>query len=307
MMIFEIPHGPHCHDERARQKNIKSSSVSTQLLLYLILFILIALKLYKGYSSGLSLFVWLYLAAYYMNTKVIEAYENPNARTWCFLANFIGVLYIIFLHYTLSDGGLYRTFLLQPPVNPVLSFTTAFCNILVLDCTVRFLSSFVKCTALLASPKLINLYDMGSILFLIETCSIFIRQIPPGVIWICFMAEVNWPETGSLFGRIFFTVLYSIFKAFALFFPLRRIWKALLLLKSPKPYIIQNNPQSGERCPVCQETYSVTAVLSCNDKLCSGCAERWCNESNKCPLCDNKYREGSYWRQGSMSWSIQFY
>ncbi|RTG80970.1 uncharacterized protein DC041_0004052, partial [Schistosoma bovis] len=183
------------------------------------------------------------------------------------------------------------SFLLQPS-SSVSSLPLNLWYIFISDCSLKLLSIFIKSVSLLCLSKTLDCYSMGSLLCFLEYIFLFLRHIPPGILWIYFLVELNWKLQGILAGRIFVCLLYCILKV---------------------SYILTLNYISV-LCNVCiilslcKEFMKFSRSIICTKhKFCAKCTTRWFNTFTNCPSCNPECGENSRWRSGSMDLFIQFY
>ncbi|CAH8497088.1 unnamed protein product [Heterobilharzia americana] len=268
-------------EPRSKQKN---SLLSLQNVFHICFVVIISLKLYGEYFSGVVLAFWVYLTVIFMNSETQKSFIDVSYRRTCFLYSLVSLSHLILLQYSLYNQGFYYVFLLRTS-SPVSSLPLAVWCIFIWDLSLKLLLIFVKNVVLTVLTKLFDCYSMGSLLCLLENIFLLLRHIPSGVFWIYFLMEFNWQLQGVLAGRIFISVLYCILK----------------------PFAVESQAPSNEVCTMCLESYTVVAILPCGHKFCAKCTSRWCNAFTTCPSCNQEFKANSKWRDGSTDLYIQFY
>ncbi|CAH8481651.1 unnamed protein product [Schistosoma turkestanicum] len=273
------------HDEFSTEKKTKKDHLlSFHNICHICFISLIVLKLYGEYFTNIVLASWAYITVLFMNSEMQTSFFDQSYRKICLFLSIVSLTHLGLVQYSLWTQGLYDIFILQPS-SSVSSLPLTLWYIFVSDCSLKLLSIFIKSISLFSVSKTLDCYSMGSLLCFLEYMFLFLRHLPPGILWICFLLEINWKLQGVMAGRIFVCLLYCILK----------------------PYTVELQAPSNEVCQMCLESYTHVGILSCNHKFCAKCTARWCNTFTNCPSCHPECNKNSKWRNGSMDLFIQFY
>ncbi|KAH8860352.1 Transmembrane protein 118 [Schistosoma japonicum] len=287
-------------------KAAKDLLFSFRNICHICFFSVIVLKLYGEYFSNIVLALWAYVTVLLMNSEIQTSFYDLSYRKICFQLSFVSLSHFGLIQYSLWSQGLYDVFLLQPS-SSVSSLPLALWYIFISDCSLKLLLIFIKSTSLLSLAKTLDYYSTGSLLCFLEYVFLFLRHIPPGILWIYFLIEFNWKFPGVLAGRIFVCFLYCVLKICILFSLCKEFVKFSRSTMYKKPYTVESQTTSSEVCNMCLESYTHVGILSCSHTFCANCTARWCNTFTNCPFCHPEINENSKWRNGSMDLFIQFY
>ncbi|KAH8860354.1 Transmembrane protein 118 [Schistosoma japonicum] len=197
-------------------KAAKDLLFSFRNICHICFFSVIVLKLYGEYFSNIVLALWAYVTVLLMNSEIQTSFYDLSYRKICFQLSFVSLSHFGLIQYSLWSQGLYDVFLLQPS-SSVSSLPLALWYIFISDCSLKLLLIFIKSTSLLSLAKTLDYYSTGSLLCFLEYVFLFLRHIPPGILWIYFLIEFNWKFPGVLAGRIFVCFLYCVLKICILF------------------------------------------------------------------------------------------
>ncbi|CAH8499789.1 unnamed protein product [Schistosoma intercalatum] len=143
--------------------------------------------------------------------NTVVGFFDLSYRRICIPLSVVSLSHLCLVQYSLWNQGFYNVFLLQPS-SSVSSLPLNLWYIFISDCSLKLLSIFIKSVSLLCLSKTLDCYSMGSLLCFLEYIFLFLRHIPPGILWIYFLVELNWKLQGILAGRIFVCLLYCILK-----------------------------------------------------------------------------------------------
>ncbi|CAH8510419.1 unnamed protein product [Schistosoma margrebowiei] len=295
-----------CDESSTEQKVKKDHFLSLRNIFHICFISVIVLKLYGEYFTNIVLASWGYITVLYMNSEIQTGFFDLSYRKICIPLSVVSLSHLCIVQYSLWNQGFYNVFLLQPS-SSVSSLPLNLWYIFISDCSLKLLSIFIKCVSLLCLSKTLDFYSMGSLLCFLEYIFLFLRHIPPGILWIYFLVELNWKPQGILAGRIFVCLLYCILKVCIILSLCKEFMKFSRSMMCTKPYTVEMQVPSIEVCNMCLESYTHVGILSCNHKFCAKCTTRWFNTFTKCPSCNPECGENSRWRSGSMDLFIQFY
>ncbi|CAH8500963.1 unnamed protein product [Schistosoma intercalatum] len=200
-----------CDESSTEQKAKKDHFLSLRNISHICFISVIVLKLYGEYFTNIVLASWGYITVLFMNSEIQTSFFDLSYRRICIPLSVVSLSHLCLVQYSLWNQGFYNVFLLQPS-SSVSSLPLNLWYIFISDCSLKLLSIFIKSVSLLCLSKTLDCYSMGSLLCFLEYIFLFLRHIPPGILWIYFLVELNWKLQGILAGRIFVCLLYCILK-----------------------------------------------------------------------------------------------
>ncbi|KAG5449360.1 E3 ubiquitin-protein ligase rnft1 [Clonorchis sinensis] len=307
-MAFIVHVSDDTADHCALSNTSKNESMNLRILLHIAFIILLATRLYFEHFLEILLLLWLFASTLYVHKSIRQDVFSRchDERVYdCLLSSSVATFYLLFLHFSLGDRGLYRIFLFLPPYSPMDDLWFVFWTCALVDGTVKIVSSLCKSLFVTIPSRNLSTYRLGTVLVTLECCSLVIRNTYPCFVWVLFFTEINGSHQSPLFQKILLTAFYCALKIGSFVCCLRSLKQVWQSLFAPPPFKVE--PLVTQRCILCRGDYTLAGVLRCNHSVCESCVQTWCSRHAFCPTCNVTFSHQTQWRDGSMDLFIQLY
>lgn len=273
------------------------------------LLILLVKSLYVHREGILSLVILFITFVHCNNVVKKEATKGPKRnKSKLLLALLYIVICITFINYMFEEEQLYRHLVLMHVFIKSLTVLDLLWFVAVNDFMLKLVTISIKIVVTLMPGAVIQFKKRGKIYLAIEAVSQFYRSLAPNMLWLKYLTESH--KSFFIFGLIL-AVFYLIFKSVDVYTNFKFLQSAFKKLvqnvsigSAPSKEQIQ---AAGEHCPICHDAYESPVLLHCRHIFCENCVTTWFDREQTCPLCRAKIVDDPSWRDGSTTFSLQFF
>jgi len=284
--------------------------------------LLVLLKLLWQHSLGLLVLLAVNLTFWHVNKILKNQVALKERRSLAVLAWIIIFLssdiYLLFLVF--QDQDLENSFLFREP--KIMGTTFGLWDLLwvvgITDFVIRFGAITCKAVVVLVPRTFIPYKFRGKYYLLVETLSMFYRNLTPTRPWVCYL----WG--GEIDNKIVSGLLVAIYSLLKLNSTRKVLVECFSACKSFRRHTSYGNVPSkaalaamnvasggdetgGGGCPICQEDFQEPVELSCKHIFCEECVSMWFDRERTCPLCRATIADDPKWRDGATSQLPQLY